>query len=201
MSKNNEKDKEDGNYDFPELKQEIPCPICKEGVIKINRTVHTLPDGEDILILLMQCDSCNYQSRDVISLRSAFKPGIWTLKIMDGDLSHKIFRGPEGIIHLPEADFEIEPGTQSGYMVTTVEGILERMIKWTGYLIKTYKENPGQYHDELEKAVDTLNKLNLCKQGRLTFSLMIEDKAGGSYISCFEEKDADLSFEEFPDSE
>jgi ZPR1-related zinc finger protein len=167
----------DEKYSLPEL-QEVKCPRCKNGIIKVNRTLHQLPDKEEILILLLECDSCTFSRSDVIPLHSAFQPGIYTLYITDGDLTAKIFRSPTGIITLPEADFEIEPGSAAEYLITNVEGILNRMIQWSKVML-------GQYHEaekEYKKIQSTLNILTECVNGSKNFHLILTDKEGGSYV-------------------
>jgi len=124
-------------YELPQIEQNIECPSCEEGIIEITRTLYKLPDGEDILILLMECNKCNFHQNDVLTLNTSVGPGTYTLKVNDGDLSHKIFRSPTGYIYIPEADFEIEPGSSSGYMVTFVEGIITRMLHWAEYMKKS----------------------------------------------------------------
>ncbi len=164
-------------YSLPEM-QEVTCPRCKEGKIKINRTLHQLPDKEEILILLMECEKCSFRRSDVIPLSSAFQPGTYTLHVKEGDLTAKIFRSPTGIITLPEADFEIEPGRAAEYLITNVEGILNRMIKWTNFMLPQYSKDEHEY----TKVKSTLDTLTKCKNGTLDFTLILTDDSGGSYI-------------------
>lgn len=168
----------DEKYNLPTL-EEISCPVCEIGTIKITRTLHRLPDGEEILILLMECESCFFKRNDVIPLNTAFQPGKYTLHVMNGDLTAKIFRSPTGLINLPEADFEIEPGTAAEYFVTNVEGILNRMIQWTQVMLA---QNEDQEHVE-QKIRSTLKILSECKEGMKNFTLILTDLRGGSYIS------------------
>ena len=167
----------DEKYSLPDL-QEVKCPRCETGTIEVNRTLHQLPDKEEILILLMECNSCSFSRNDVIPLHSAFQPGIYTLHITDGDLTAKIFRSPTGVITLPEADFEIEPGSAAEYLITNVEGILNRMIQWSKVMLKQYSEHEQEY----QKIQSTLNILMECLDGTKNFHLILSDKEGGSYV-------------------
>ena len=170
-------------YSLPKL-QEVTCPNCKEGTIRVNRTLHRLPDKEEILILLMECEKCSFSRSDVIPLSTAFQSGTYILKIRDGDLTAKIFRSPTGIISLPEADFDIEPGRSAEYLITNVEGILNRMIKWTTFMLDQYTKKETEY----KKVQETLDILTKCLNGSMDFTLILTDKGGGSYISPSEEK-------------
>ena len=181
----------DEKYSLPKL-QEVTCPHCKEGIIKVNRTLHKLPDKEEILILLMECEKCPFSRSDVIPLSSAFQPGIYTIRVTQGDLTAKIFRSPTGIISLPEADFEIEPGRSAEYMITNVEGILNRMINWSEFMLRDYAEHEKEY----SKVQNTLEILTKCKNGTMNFTIILTDREGGSYITSSNEDS--LSFEAFP---
>ena len=180
----------DEKYSLPEI-QTITCPRCKEGTIEMNRTLHKLPDGEEILILLMECNSCAFSRSDVIPLASAFQAGIYTLEIDDGDLTAKIFRSPSGIISLPEADFEIEPGQAAEYLITNVEGILNRMIRWSKVMLSQYDVKKLE-HKKIESTIKILTE---CITGSRKFRLILKDNVGGSYISTANKES--LHFEPF----
>jgi ZPR1-related zinc finger protein len=168
-------------YELPEITELIKCPSCKEGKVQLTRTVHKLPDGEDILIMLMECDNCSFQQNDVLTLDTSFKPGTWDLFIEnEEDLTQKIFRSPDGHIFLPEANFEIEPGSNSGYLITNVEGIINRMIHWANYMMDSY--NPSE-KNEKKITSESLTTLNNCLLGKCSFHIILKDKSGGSYIS------------------
>jgi len=178
----------DEKYSLPEL-QEVTCPHCKKGIIKVNRTLHTLPDKEEILIMLLECESCSFSRSDVIPLSSAFQPGIYTIHVTGGDLTAKIFRSPTGIISLPEADFEIEPGRSAEYLITNVEGILNRMINWTKFMLSDYAEHEKE-HQKVQKTLEILTE---CRNGTMDFTIILTDKGGGSYVTT--SKEDSLNFE------
>lgn len=184
MDENNEivnnGSKKNGYYELPEITTKINCPLCKDGIVGITRTPHELPDGEEILILMMECNKCTFQNRDIITLNTHFGPGTYTLKVADGDLTYKIFKNPGGFISIPEADFEIEPGNTSGYMVTNIDGLLDRAIKWISYMETNYKE---EKRPETIKVTESLNKLKNIKNGKMSFTIILKDEEGGSYIT------------------
>ncbi len=181
----------DEKYSLPNL-QDVTCPHCKKGIIKVNRTLHTLPDKEEILILLLECESCKFSRSDVIPLSSAFQPGIYTIHVTGGDLTAKIFRSPTGVISLPEADFEIEPGRSAEYLITNIEGILNRMIQWSKFMLKDYAEQEQQY----QKIQKTLEILTKCRNGTIDFTIILTDKGGGSYV--IPSSESSLTFEAIP---
>jgi ZPR1-related zinc finger protein len=173
----------DGTYELPKLEDQIDCPACGKGKMKITRTIYTLPDKEEVLILLMECKKCNYENRDVISLKTAFKPGIWTITVHNKDFTFRILRGQNGFISLPEAEFDIEPGPNASYMITTIDGILERMMNWAEYM-KSNLESEGIKDDpELKKVLEVLDVLNKCLNGEMDFHIILRDEYGGSYVT------------------
>ncbi len=187
FEKDGEKDKNfKYKYELPEITELISCPSCKEGKVQLTRTVHKLPDGEDILILLMECDNCSFQQNDVLTLDTSFKAGTWDLFVEnEEDLTQKIFRSPDGHIYLPEANFEIEPGSNSGYLITNVEGIINRMIHWANYMMDSYSSE-----EENEKKItsETIATLKNCLSGKQSFHIIMKDTTGGSYISSSKKK-------------
>ena len=166
----------DGHYELPETPENIICPDCRNGEIVMNRTIYKLPDGEDILILLLECDNCHSMQRDIIPLKNAFKPGIYELKVDDDDFTHKIMRGASGILRIPEFDIESERGPSAKFLLTNVERILLQMKEATEFLLQSDDLN------EQNAAKKTLEELNLALQGKLKFTIVLEDRKGGSYI-------------------
>jgi ZPR1 zinc finger protein len=144
--------------------------------MKFTRTVYKLPDGEDILILLIECPKCGTSQRDVIPLKYAFKPGIFELTVDDGDLTHKILRNASGTLSIPEFNIEIERGPAAQFMLTNLEGILLSMKQFTAYLISNVD---GQ---EREIAQATMNGVTEALDGKGKFTVILEDLKGGSYI-------------------
>jgi len=166
----------DGFYELPDTPEKILCPDCRQGEMIMNRTVYKLPDGEDILILLLECDNCHSMQRDVIPLKNAFKPGIYELKVDDGDFTHKIMRGASGKLRIPEFDLESERGPSAKFILTNVERILLQMKEAAEFLLQSDDPN------EQTAAKQTLEELNLALEGKQKFTIILEDFKGGSYI-------------------
>ncbi|MHA1728258.1 MAG: hypothetical protein ACTSWY_05960, partial [Promethearchaeota archaeon] len=140
----------------------------------------------------MECNNCTFKQNDIISLNTSFGPGTYTLTIDNGDLTPKIFRGPNGHIFLPEAEFEIEHGDITDYLITNVEGILKRMIHWAEYM-KSGCEKKNQ--SKFQKVTEVLGILNECLTKKRLFHIILKDTSGSSYISC--QKEEMLKFEAY----
>ena len=44
------------------------CPSCEEGIINIIRSIYDLPDGDKMLILKFECNTCDFNKNDIIPL-------------------------------------------------------------------------------------------------------------------------------------
>lgn len=168
--------RKDGFYELPKIEEVIKCSECGVGGVTFNRTIYKLPDGEDILILLIECPHCHATQRDIIPLKAPFKPGIFELKVDDGDLTHKIMRSSSGKLSIPEIDIESERGPSAKFIITNLEGILLQMKNAARILLSSEEEA------QREAAKKTIEELDLALQGKMKFTVILEDSKGGSYI-------------------
>ncbi|MCF2139252.1 MAG: ZPR1 zinc finger domain-containing protein [Candidatus Lokiarchaeota archaeon] len=170
--------RKDGYYEFPPLDESIKCPICGKN-IEITRTIYSLPDGDDIIIFVIQCEQCGYRKSDMIPVYTAFQPGIYRLKVDDGDLTHKIFRGATGNLEIPEIGVSIERGPAANFDFTNVEGILLRIEQQIQFFLQTTPSDTPEW----KNAHDSLTRLRACKSGEMSFTVILTDFDGGSYIT------------------
>lgn len=155
------------------------CPSCQEGTININRNIYDLPDGDKMLILKFECNSCTFHKNDIIPLTTNIEPGIITLRIEgEEDLQSKIYRSPTGKLEIPELDLIVEPGPRADFYYTNVEGILFRFEN----AVVIYKNNLTKDDSEFEEITQILEDLKKALVGKFKFTLKITDNGGGSYI-------------------
>ena len=120
MVKISDKKNYKGDYSFK-------CPVCNGGILTISNNVHDLPDGDKMMIIKFECDKCNFFKNDIIPLTTNLQPGIMILHVNNvEDLKSKIYRSPTGKLEIPELELLVEPGPQSQFYYTNVEGILDR---------------------------------------------------------------------------
>jgi zinc finger protein len=157
----------------------IRCPACKQGIIKINKTVYDLPDKDKMLILKFECDKCSFLKNDIIPLTTNMNSGIMTLEVTsEADLKSKIYRSPMGKIEIPELELAVEPGSRADFYYTNVEGILLRFES----AVSIYRNNLEEGDQQIAEIDDLLKDLKEAMKGRLKFTLIITDTQGGSYI-------------------
>ena len=155
------------------------CPSCQEGIIAITRNIYDLPDGDKMLILKFECNSCNFHKNDLIPLTTNMEPGIMTLRIKnEDDLKSKIYRSPVGKLEIPELELIVEPGPRADFYYTNVQGILFRFEN----AVLIYRNNLEEKDPEKNKIDELLHNLKQAIDGKLKFTLKITDPQGGSYI-------------------
>lgn len=155
------------------------CPACKEGMINIKKAIYDLPDGDKMLILKFECNSCNFHKNDIIPLTTNMKSGIMTLKISEeNDLKSKIYRSPTGKLEIPELELIVEPGPRADFYYTNVQGILFRFEN----AVSIYRNNLEENDPDIGEIDNLLFNLQQAIEGNLKFTLKITDFQGGSYI-------------------
>ncbi len=180
--------KEEYRMGEEEDRSQILCPRCKKGRIILEQTSYKLPkQDETVLLMLVKCTNCNLLIRDVLPLETKIKPGTYTYRVIDGDLTAKVFRSPTGYLEIPEYGIEVEPGPEAEFIVTNIEGILERAISATKFL---YDANPDNV-----VARDLLPVLDEARQGKHEFTVILRDKTGGSCIT--HDDPSKIIFEEY----
>ena len=168
--------KEQYRIEEEEDRTPITCPRCKKGRIIIEQTSYKLPkQDETMLLMLVKCTNCDLLIRDVLPLETKIKPGTYTYRVTHGDLTAKIFRSPSGFLEIPEYGVEVEPGLAAEFIVTNVEGLLERVIRATRFLFESDPNNTV--------ARDLLPVLDEAKRGMRDFTVILRDKEGGSCIT------------------
>ena len=171
--------KKEGTYELPDITEDILCPVCNEKDLKMTRTIYSLPDGDDVLIILLECNKCNYKKSDMVSMFTAFKPGEYLLTVDDGDFTHKVFRGARGDLEIPEIGMIIERGPAATFEFTNIEGIILKMKTQLEFFLRTTPTDIIEW----QNANECFKRLNKALSKQLPFKVILRDKEGGSYIS------------------
>ncbi len=172
--------RKEGRYELPKFEEDVSCPACNsEKSFSLKRTIYRLPDGDDILILLMECNKCNFKNRDLLNLYTSFKPGVYRLHVKDGDFSHKVFRGSSGELVIEEIGIEIERGEAARFEYTNVEGILMRIEEQLEFFLSSTPTDTKSWMN----ANEAKKRLKKCMIGEMDFTVVLKDPQGGSYIA------------------
>ena len=162
-----------------EVVYSFKCPSCKEGKIDIIKSIYDLLDGDKMLILKFECNTCEFHKNDIIPLTTKIEPGIMTLQISDeSDLKSKIYRSPTGKLEIPELELIVDPGPRADFYYTNVQGILFRFEN----AVSIYRNNLEENDPEISEIDELIVDLNNAIEGKFSFTLKITDPQGGSYI-------------------
>ncbi|MFX1311093.1 MAG: ZPR1 zinc finger domain-containing protein [Promethearchaeota archaeon] len=155
------------------------CPSCNQGKINLKKVLYDLPDGDKMLILKFECDTCDFHKNDIIPFTTNMDSGVMTLKVInEEDLKSKIYRSPMGRLEIPELELSVEPGPRADFYYTNVEGILFRFID----AVSIYKNKLEENDPERGEIKQILNNLKKALEGKFEFTLKITDPQGGSYM-------------------
>ncbi len=157
----------------------MKCPYCKAD-LEIYEKIHKIPYFGEILIFTVRCPKCGFRKTDIEILKEEGKTKYILEVKEEEDLNSLVIRSTTGRIEIPELGVEIEPGPAAEAFITTVEGILDRIERIVKVAMRWRLEEGNL--EAYEKAKEILNKINLAKEGKFSFTLIIEDERGNSAI-------------------
>ncbi|RLG00247.1 MAG: hypothetical protein DRN49_03205 [Thaumarchaeota archaeon] len=160
------------------------CPQCGEE-ITVENYLYDAPLIGKLLISVSKCDGCGYRHNDVRAVESK-GPHRLTLKV-DGlkDLNILVVRSSSASIRMPELGVEITPGPAAKGFISTVEGILDKVLE----VLSIMKDDPEVDERALKEKEEKINK---AKEGKIAFTLIIEDPTGASRIISDKAKEEKL---------
>ncbi len=154
----------------------IDCPICKSQ-IQTHYKTQDIPYFGEVIILTLICQNCGYKKNDLFSVYEK-EPKKYILKVNEEkDLKIKVVRSGACTIKIPEFGTVIEPGVESEGYITNIEGILLRIND----ILLGLEKNP-QDDETLSKIEELKRELEKAKDGKLAFTLILEDPTGNSAI-------------------
>ncbi|HIQ13281.1 MAG TPA: ZPR1 zinc finger domain-containing protein [Thermoprotei archaeon] len=152
----------------------VKCPRCNEEYV-ISEYIYNIPLLGKVILSRGLCNGCGYRYNDVRAAESAGPQRIKLYIDEPEDLNILVIRAASASIYIPELGVSIEPGPASEGFITTVEGILDRVLKIMGML---YSD------DSIDKDawMDVYNAILDAKNGGKAFTLIINDPDGISRI-------------------
>ncbi len=151
------------------------CPACGKKTLRTVIVEKELPHFGRAVIVTSKCSSCGYTHTDVMELEDRGKK-VERLRVDSPEkLNYVVVRSSSGRVRIPELELEIHPGPFSNGFITTVEGVLDRFEDAT----KKFQPESEEERRLKEQALDEIRR---AKEGKLTFTLEIEDPRGVSGI-------------------
>ncbi|MEM1519310.1 MAG: ZPR1 zinc finger domain-containing protein [Pyrobaculum sp.] len=156
----------------------VKCPVCGAEAFHYVELLYDVPLFGNVVIYSAYCENCGYKSFDVDyaevgrPMRVIFTPrdGLDVAKSL-------VIRSKTGTILSPDLGFTLEPGTQGEAIVTTVEGLLYKVID--------YAERLKILEPEAAERVEQFIKNVYRKIETGGFTLVVEDPLGKSFISPY----------------
>jgi zinc finger protein len=154
----------------------VTCASCGQKTLVVRELYSKVPRFGRLVLISMLCSNCGYRVFDSISLEYNGPERIEFKVSGPKDLSAKVIRSTASSIVIPELGVELKPGPRSDAFITNIEGLLDRFAAIAEQLASSSKGA------SLEKANAALDKIKLAMDGKVPFTLIIEDESGNSAV-------------------
>jgi len=150
----------------------IECLNCGEKEFRVTIYIYEVPFFRNILIETGVCSKCGFRRTDV-SVADVGKPKRIILKVKsDKELNALVLKSSTALLRIPELGIEVAPGPAAPGYITTVEGILHRVLEHV----------PAECFEENSKCHGKVREIMNAAEGKKQFTLIIEDYYGRSGI-------------------
>ncbi|KAF5798192.1 putative Zinc finger, ZPR1-type, ZPR1, A/B domain, ZPR1, zinc finger domain-containing protein [Helianthus annuus] len=167
--------------DAPVYQVESLCMRCGEnGTTRFMLTL--IPHFRKILLSAFECPHCGERNNEV-QFAGEIQPkgSCYRLEYSAGDqkmLDRQVVKSETATIKIPQLDFEIPPEAQRGSL-STVEGILVRAADE----LQALQDERKKVDPQTAEAIDEfIRKLRACATGASSFTFVLDDPAGNSFI-------------------
>nr|XP_043606472.1 zinc finger protein ZPR1 homolog [Erigeron canadensis] len=167
--------------DSPVYQVESLCMRCGEnGITSFLLTL--IPHFRKILLSAFECPHCGERNNEV-QFAGEIQPrgSCYRMEYSSGDqkmLDRQVVKSETATIKIPQLDFEIPPESQRGSL-STVEGILVRAVE----ALQALQEERKKVDPQTAQAIDEfIPKLQACATGNSSFTFILDDPAGNSFI-------------------
>lgn len=148
------------------------CPVCGAKALDVNVYIYEAPLVGKILLEVWKCGSCGYRKSDIGIAESRDEVRIVFRVEGPDDLKALVVKSSSAYIEIPELGVEISPGPAAQGYITTVEGILERVLDNT----------PSECFIEDNECNEFVKRVTRAMNGELQFTLILTDPVGKSDI-------------------
>lgn len=157
------------------------CPSCMKECDTHMKPVN-IPHFKEVIIMSTNCEHCGYKSNEVKTGGAIPEKGRRITLYCDdpSDLSRDILKGESCSLVVPELSLDIQEGTLGGRF-TTLEGLLRQVYE------ELESRVFSQTSDSMDQAtkdrwVAFFAKLKDALDGKVKFTVIMEDPLAGSYI-------------------
>ncbi|MEM0297624.1 MAG: ZPR1 zinc finger domain-containing protein [Zestosphaera sp.] len=150
----------------------VECPACGVKALNVSVYIYETPLIGRILLEVWKCSNCGYRRSDVGTAESRDAVNIVFRVESSNDLKALVVKSSSAYIEIPELGIEISPGPASQGYITTVEGVLERVLDNT----------PSECFNESSQCSEFVKKVTRAMNSEIPFTLILSDPAGKSEV-------------------
>jgi len=152
------------------------CPSCDNNSMLTSQTEYEVEHFGSVLLSVAACQRCGYRHSDVIALTNREAIAL-TAKISSlDDLNMRVIKSGTATIKIPEFGATITPGPYSEGYISNVEGLLSKIEDALTFMLSTAKGR------RLKKGERMLKKMQIARDSKPRFTLIIKDPLGNSAI-------------------
>ncbi len=150
----------------------VKCPICGKESMSVKIFLYDVPYFGRVVLESGKCSKCGFRWSDVGMLEAA-RPKRIIVKVKEPkDLNALVIKAAPATVKIPELGIEIFPGPAAPGYITTIEGVLQRVIDHA----------PSECLDESNPCYEKIGIIRRAMNGDAMFTLIIEDPSGRSAV-------------------
>lgn len=191
------------NTDIENFENEVQtfhatCLACYQPCATHMKTVN-IPHFKDVIIMSTVCEHCGFKSNEVKTGGEIPEKGKKiTLKVTDpDDLARDILKSETCGLKIPDLNLDLTPGTLGGRF-TTIEGLLDQVYEELH--ARVFSQTSDSMDEETKQRwTSFFAKLQDASQGKIGFTIVMEDPLASSYIQNVyaPDNDPNMIIEEF----
>lgn len=151
----------------------IKCPACGKKKLKLSIFIYEVPYIGNVVLETGRCLNCGYRWSDVGMLDYGDPKRIKVEVNGVEELNALVIKAAPATVRIPELGIEITPGPAAQGYITTVEGILHRVLDHV----------PSECMDPKAECHKKVQLIKDAADGKVKFTLIIEDPSGRSAVS------------------
>lgn len=150
----------------------VKCPICGNKSMTVKVFLYDMPFFGKVVLESGKCSKCGFRWSDVGLLETTKPKRIIVRVKKPKDLNTLIVKAAPATVRIPELGIEIFPGPAALGYITTVEGVLQRVIDHA----------PSGCLDKSNPCYEKIKAIKEAMDGNISFTLIIEDPSGRSAV-------------------
>lgn len=150
----------------------LKCPVCGVRALRVGIYLYDVPHFGEVILETGRCQSCGYRWTDVTVAEAGSGRRLRLRVKGDKELRALVVKSSSATVIIPELGVEIRPGPAAVGYITTVEGIVRRVLEHV----------PSECFNEGSGCHDVIKMLEDAANGKIGFTLILEDPMGRSGI-------------------